>query len=95
VAGDGNSFLSNDAFLLKFTPNGTLVWQRDWNGDGGRNESAGEGVAVAADGSVYLTGRSLVFGVGQNVFLAKFTPDGGLVWNSTWGDNVDAALGLL
>ena len=93
VAGDGNSFLSNDAFLLKFTPNGTLVWQRDWNGDGGQNESAGEGVAVAADGSVYLTGRSLVFGVGQNVFLAKFTPDGGLVSNSTWGDNIDAALG--
>jgi uncharacterized delta-60 repeat protein len=94
VAGDGNSFLGNDAFLVKFAPDGTLIWQRDWNGGGTQNESGGQGVAIGADGSVYLTGRTRISGVGQNTFLAKFATDGNLVWDTTWGDNVDAALGI-
>jgi len=95
VAGEASSFGGNDAFLLKFTPDGTLVWQRDWHGEGGtQNLSAGQGVAVGADGSVYLTGLTNVPGVGQDIFLAKFTTDGNLVWNSTWGNHSDAALGV-
>jgi uncharacterized delta-60 repeat protein len=94
VAGEASSFQGNDAFLLKFTLDGTLVWQRDWNGGGAQNLSAGQGVAVGADGSVYLTGPTRISGVGQNTFLAKFAPDGSLIWDTTWGDNVDAALAV-
>src|SRR5207249_5852727 len=39
------------------------------------------------------TGLTNVPGVGQDIFLAKFTTDGNLVWNSTWGNHSDAALG--
>ncbi len=94
VAGEASSFRGNDAFLLKFTSDGTLVWQTDWNGGGTQNQSAGQGVAVGPDSSAYLAGRTLISGVGQNTFLAKFTPDGNLVWDTTWGDNVDAGLAV-
>jgi uncharacterized delta-60 repeat protein len=95
VAGDGNSFFGNDAILLKFTAAGTLVWQRDWRGGTGQNDESGAlGVATASDGSVYMTGRTLIAGTGQNAALVKFTPDGAIVWQKTWGSGLDAALGV-
>jgi uncharacterized delta-60 repeat protein len=95
VAGDGNSFFGNDAILLKFAADGTLIWQRDWRGATGQNdESAALGVATSPDGSVYMTGRALIAGSGQNGALVKFTPDGSVVWERTWGSGLDAALGV-
>jgi uncharacterized delta-60 repeat protein len=95
VAGDGNSFFGNDAILLKFAADGTLIWQRDWRAATGQNdESAALGVATAADGSVYMAGRALIAGSGQNGALVKFTPDGSVVWERTWGSGLDAALGV-
>lgn len=41
--------------MLKFDPDGNLVWQRTWGGSG--FESA-EGVAVGADGSIHLAGST-------------------------------------
>src|SRR4030095_1039424 len=43
----------NAVLLLKFSPDGSLAWQRRWDGGG---QETGEGVAVASDGSVYVTG---------------------------------------
>jgi uncharacterized delta-60 repeat protein len=95
VAGDGNSFFGNDAILLKFAADGTLIWQRDWRAATGQNdESAALGVATAPDGSIYMTGRALIAGSGQNGALVKFTPDGSVVWERTWGSGLDAALGV-
>jgi uncharacterized delta-60 repeat protein len=95
VAGDGNSFFGNDAILLKFAADGTLIWQRDWRGATGQNdESAALGVATAPDGNVYMTGRALIAGSGQNGALVKFTADGSVVWERTWGSGLDAALGV-
>src|SRR5262249_10224841 len=95
VAGEGNSFFGNDAILLKFAADGTLVWQRDWRAGTGQNdESAGTGVAIGPDGNVYLTGRALIAGLGQNAALVKFTPEGAIVWEKTWGAGLDAALGV-
>jgi uncharacterized delta-60 repeat protein len=95
VAGDGNSFFGNDAILLKFAADGTLIWQRDWRGGTSlSDDSAALGVATAPDGSVYMAGRSLIAGRGQRGALVKFTPDGNLVWERTWGSGTDAALGV-
>jgi len=95
VAGDGNSFFGNDAILLKFAPDGTLTWQRDWRGGASlEDDSAALGVATAPDGSVYMTGRSFISGRGQRGALVKFTPDGNVVWERTWGSGTDAALGV-
>src|SRR5262249_19299015 len=95
VAGDGNSFFGNDAILLKFAPDGTLTWQREWRGGASvEDDSAALGVATAPDGSVYMAGRSLISGRGQRGALVKFTPDGTVVWERTWGSGTDAALGV-
>lgn len=95
VAGDGNSFFGNDAILLKFAADGTLIWQRDWRGGASlSDDSAALGVATALDGSVYMAGRSLIAGRGQRGALVKFTPDGNVVWERTWGSGTDAALGV-
>ena len=95
VAGDGNSFFGNDAILLKFAADGTLIWQRDWRGGTSpSDDSAALGAATAPDGSVYMAGRSFIAARGQRGALVKFTPDGNVVWERTWGSGTDAALGV-
>jgi hypothetical protein len=42
-------------FVVKFAPNGSLSWQRIWNGTTIRGLGRPD-VAVSADGSVYVTG---------------------------------------
>ncbi|MCI0535198.1 MAG: PQQ-binding-like beta-propeller repeat protein [Verrucomicrobiales bacterium] len=97
VAGEGNSFFANDAILLRYAPDGTLVWQRDWHEGTIQDLTCGEGVAVGPDGSVFLAGFAGITGVGQHIFLVKFTSDGSVVWESTSGgaaeSGLDVALG--
>ncbi|NMC04989.1 MAG: hypothetical protein GYA24_07255 [Candidatus Lokiarchaeota archaeon] len=46
----------------------------------------GRSVAVAADGSVYITGSTQSSGAGAgDAFLAKYSSTGTLLWNRTWG----------
>lgn len=94
VAGDTNSFFANDAFLVKYNPDGNIIWERDWREGTIEDISGALGVATAPDGSVYVTGLASINQVGQNIFLLKFTPAGGLVWEKTWGSKLDAALGI-
>ena len=67
-----------DAVLLKFGADGTLLWERTW---GGLEADSGSAVATAADGSVYLAGRTTSFGPSSaGMFVAKFDTLGNLVW---------------
>jgi hypothetical protein len=43
---------SQRLFVLKFTPDGTLAWQRIFG------PASGDGVAVAPDGSLYVVGTA-------------------------------------
>ena len=76
-----------DAFLLKYGPDRTLEWARAYgtpaNPTTGFDDEFAAGLAVAADGAVYVTGQ---FGTGV-LFLAKFSSSGDLIWDSTWGQN--------
>ncbi|HWT00802.1 MAG TPA: hypothetical protein VN256_11190 [Pyrinomonadaceae bacterium] len=78
------------AFLAKFDSFGNLVWQTGWGGSG---FELPEAVAVAPDGSIYITGFTNSFGAGQqDAFLVKFTPAGTVIWDRTWGGaGLDAA----
>lgn len=92
VAGEGNSFFANDAILLKYASDGTLIWQRDWHEATIQDLTCGEGVTVGPDGSIYLTGFASISGVGQHIFLVKFTSDGSVVWASTSGGVAESGL---
>jgi hypothetical protein len=88
VAPDGSVYVTGstqgnlgDALLLKFASDGSLLWQRRWDGGG---TERGEGVAVTADGSVYVVGGTSSFG-GSHLFLLRFAPDGTLVSQRGWG----------
>jgi hypothetical protein len=90
VAPDGSVYVTGstlgvrgDVLLLKFSPEGSLVWQRRW--DGGATES-GEAVAVASDGSVYVTGGTNSFTDSGHLFVLRFAPDGTLVWQRIRAD---------
>jgi uncharacterized delta-60 repeat protein len=84
VSADGSVYVTgitadngNDAVLLKFDSNGTLLWERTW---GGAQSDAGMAVATAPDGSVYITGSETSFGSGFGLFVVKFDSSGNLVW---------------
>jgi hypothetical protein len=80
----------NDLLLLKFAPDGAHVWQRSWDGGG---QETGEGVAVAGDGSVYVTGTTDSFGGFGHLVVLRFAPDGTLVWQRIRDVATDAAVG--
>jgi uncharacterized delta-60 repeat protein len=87
VAADGSVYVTGstlgnrgDALLLKFSPEGLLLWQRRW--DGGATER-GEAVAVAGDGSIYVVGGTSSFG--DSLFVLRFAPDGTLTSQAIFG----------
>ena len=96
VAADGSVFVAGttetadgdrDAFLLKYGPDRALAWQRTYglpsNPEAGFDDEFATGLAIAPDGSAYVTGQ---LGTGV-LFLAKFDPAGNLLWDTTWGEN--------
>src|SRR6187401_2219898 len=81
IASDGSVYVAGttdtadgdrDVFLLKYRPDRTLQWERTYgttaNPESGFDDEFATGLAVAPDGSVYVTGQ---FGT-VVLFLAKF-----------------------
>ena len=59
-----------------------LLWDLTWGG----NEEGASAIAIATDGTIYVTGVTSSFDVGQgDAFLLSFTPGGTLNWQRTWG----------
>jgi uncharacterized delta-60 repeat protein len=87
VAPDGSVYVTGstlgnrgDALVLKFSSDGSLLWQRRW--DSGGTERA-EDVAIGSDGSVYIVGGTS--GFGDSIFMLRFAPDGTLAWQRIFG----------
>lgn len=96
LASDGSVYVAGttitadgdrDAFLIKYGVDRTLLWELTYgtpaSAETGFDDEFTAGLAVASDDSVYLTGQ---FGTGV-LFLAKFSPGGELMWDTTWGEN--------
>ena len=75
------------SFIARYLPNGTLDWIRQ---DGGDNDDSVTGIALDSGGNIYVTGNfrgtSFFGGVAisspgdDDMFLAKFDPDGNFIW---------------
>ena len=77
---------SYDVFLAKYDSNGTLLWAKQFGGPG--NDLPGQ-VAVDGQGNAYVAGGTdQLFGPAtgdDQAFLAKFGPDGSLLWGKKFG----------
>jgi hypothetical protein len=69
-------------FVVKFAADGSLAWQRAWNGTTIRGLGRPD-VAVSSDGSAYVTG--VTADNGNDAVLLKFDTSGTLLWERTWG----------
>lgn len=89
---------ATDVFLLKLDPTGKHLWSKSFSGP---NSQSAKGVAVDANGNVYITGfylGSIDLGGGaftkkgccfEDVFLAKYDTNGNHIWSKGFGD-IDA-----
>ena len=79
-----------DVFVAKLRPDGVLLWNTFL---GGGSDDGGYGVALDANGNVYITGKSYGWGTplnphaggGSDVFIAKLNSSGALQWHTFLG----------
>jgi hypothetical protein len=97
---------SSDAFVAKYTSNGTLLWAMAFGGVG---DDAANAVAIGADGFVYVGGyfsstADFLSGAGtynltsagaKDAFIAKLDSRGRLVWARGMGGVGDEAVNSL
>jgi uncharacterized delta-60 repeat protein len=90
AVGHGQSFNKNgdfDAYIVKLTPKGEMLWQRAFGGD--ENENA-NGVAPTKDGGVIVVGTTESYGKGnKDIYLLKLDKDGIKEWQKTLGGKKD------
>jgi len=79
-----------DGIVAKLTLSGEPVWAKRISGS---EYDSAWGIAIASDGSIYVTGGS-----NRDAYVAKFDENGNLVWfrtiggsNYDWGSNIAAA----
>ncbi len=97
----------NGLFIAKYDPQGNLLWVK---GGVQSNSIIGYGVATDNSGNCFVTGRfsnEAVFGAGElsettligsfgEIFLAKYDPDGNLLWaKAAGGENTDAGYSIV
>ena len=75
--------------LVKFDPNGNLLWQKRIGGSQSRNQSSlGNGITISPSGSIYVTGYIQSPPNGNQALLAlKFSSNGTLIWQTALTKN--------
>ncbi|MEW6305074.1 MAG: proprotein convertase P-domain-containing protein [Verrucomicrobiota bacterium] len=91
-----------DCFMVKYSPEGSVVWVRQ---DGGLGDDGAMGVAVGPEGHIYVTGYfegTASFGPHQitsageaDAYLARYDADGNILWvRRAGGEKVDLGWAL-
>jgi len=90
-------FSASDIFLAKYSPTGDLVWAHNFGSDA---NDEGRDIKIGYDGNIYFCGsfgsfanfntsggEDLIFATnnGADIFMAKFTTDGALIWARAMG----------
>src|SRR5688572_21512593 len=80
-----------DTFLLKYAADGALLWQRTYGtapDELNSGQESGIDIAVPPDNSGVVVLGNYRDG---NIFLAKFSTEGAVIWDLTWGGNQEGA----
>jgi len=82
-----------DVFLVKYDANGNVLWAKD---AGGTINDFTNAITIDASGNCYITGNydsptitfdtiTLTSGGGTDIYLAKYNPNGKVLWAKTMG----------
>ncbi len=95
-AGPSNGLYKNDPFLAKYDATGELLWKRTWGDTSTQNAAQ---VVTDAAGNAIILGRAfgkIDFGGGEldargtdDIFIAKFGPNGQHLWSNMVGGMSD------
>jgi len=84
VCGETASFGEHDgdAFLMKMTPDGEVLWARTW---GTELEDSFSALTIGPDGCIYLVGRSKNVDTKESAgFILKYDAEGNLLGTKGW-----------
>lgn len=88
----GNSYVTgyayeegnyNDIVLIKYSPQGQLVWAQSYNGSASLNDE-GKGICIDANGNIYIVGFMEITGKSTDIAILKYSPNGQLLWHKTY-----------
>jgi len=75
----------SNALILKHSPSGEKLWNTTW---GGANYECAYGVSADSANNIVVTGYTNSSGAGlDDVFVAKYSSSGVLIWSQTWGED--------
>jgi len=72
--------------LSKYNSSGDLLWQNIW--DEYDRESL-QHIRIDNSGNIYLAGNTESFTYFKDILILKYQSNGDLLWNITWGDEMD------
>ena len=97
IDGDGNIIIAGyaeassnnvDALVVKYSPDGTLLWSHELAGEGVGNDIAYD-VAVDASGNIFTTGVIETFSDIDYLFTMKLSPAGDRLWTREYAGPQD------
>ncbi|MFZ2991309.1 MAG: hypothetical protein WA087_00400 [Candidatus Saccharimonadales bacterium] len=75
----------DDMFVAKYASDGTLLWSQTWGSTGNYYEY-GYSLTQTSDGGLAVTGKTGGnIGVGNDMFIVKYSSSGTFSWDATWG----------
>ncbi|MGE5692434.1 MAG: SBBP repeat-containing protein [Candidatus Zixiibacteriota bacterium] len=92
VDGNGNVYVTgrsdsigtgSDMVTLKYSPNGSLLWERRYNGPGNANDYALY-MELDTAGNVYVAGTSVGVGTSSDYTILKYDSNGNQLWVSRY-----------
>ena len=84
ILGSGSSD-DDHLVVMKFTPEGDIVWANQYGGDG--KSVKGGATLELQDSSYVIAGETTGYGNGRSdAFVIKLNPNGSIVWQKTIGD---------